>query len=46
VKFKSLLIEDQKKRLKDKSINCEIINISEIKNIEKFMVYIQLLVKI
>ncbi len=34
VKFKSLLIEDQKQRLKEKSINCEIIDISEIKNIE------------
>jgi len=36
LKFKSLLIEDQKKRLKDKSINCEIIDISEIKNIENY----------
>jgi hypothetical protein len=36
VKFKSLLIEDQKKRLKDKSINCEVIDISEIKNIENY----------
>ena len=35
MKFKSLLIEDQKQRLKDKSIDCEIIDISEIKNIEK-----------
>ena len=34
VKFKSLLIEDQEQRLKAKSINCEIINISEIKKIE------------
>ena len=34
VKFKSLLIEDQKQRLKDKSIICEIVDISEIKNIE------------
>jgi deoxyribodipyrimidine photo-lyase len=33
IKFKSELIKDQKKRLEDKSINCEIINISEIKNI-------------
>ena len=31
--FKSKLIEDQKKRLNEKSINCEIIDISEIKNI-------------
>ncbi len=36
VKFKSLLIEDQKKRLKDKSIDCEIVDISEIKNIENY----------
>jgi deoxyribodipyrimidine photo-lyase len=33
VKFKSELIKDQKKRLADKSIDCEIIDISEIKNI-------------
>ncbi|MDB3931841.1 DNA photolyase [Candidatus Pelagibacter sp.] len=33
VKFKSELIKDQKKRLEDKSINCEIIDISEVKNI-------------
>ena len=36
VKFKSLLIEDQKQRLKDRSINCEVIDISEIKNIENY----------
>ena len=34
VKFKSLLIEDQEQRLKTKSINCEVIDISEIKKIE------------
>ena len=34
VKFKSHLIEDQEKRLKAKSINCEIIDISETKKIE------------
>ena len=34
LKFKSLLIEDQEKRLKDQSIDCQIINISEITNIE------------
>jgi len=34
MKFKSLLIEDQKQRLKSKSIDCEVIDISEIKNIE------------
>ena len=36
VKFKSHLIEDQRQRLKDKSIDCEIIDISEIKNIENY----------
>ncbi len=34
VKFKSLLINDQKQRLKDNSIECEVIDISEIKNIK------------
>ena len=34
VKFKSLLINDQEQRLKDKSIDCQIININEITNIE------------
>ena len=34
VKFKSHLIEDQEKRLKAKSINCEVIDISEIKKIQ------------
>jgi len=34
VKFKSLLIEDQKQRLKTKSIDCEVIDVSEIKKIE------------
>ena len=33
-KFKSLLIEDQEQRLKAKSIDCEVIDISEIKKIE------------
>ena len=32
-KFKSLLISDQEQRLKDKSIDCEVIDISQIKNI-------------
>ena len=32
--FKASLIEDQKRRLKEKSINCEIIDIKEIKNLE------------
>jgi hypothetical protein len=36
VKFKSLLIGDQEQRLKDKSIDCEVIDISEIKNIENY----------
>ncbi len=36
IKFKSLLIEDQEKRLKDKSIDCEVVDISEIKNIENY----------
>ncbi len=34
VKFKSLLVEDQKQRLKDKKIDSEVINIDEINNIE------------
>ncbi len=34
VKFKSLLINDQQQRLKDNSTECEVIDISEIKNIE------------
>ena len=34
VKFKSLLIEDQNQRLKAKPIDCEVIDISEIKKIE------------
>jgi len=36
LKFKALLTEDQKQRLEDKSIDCEIIDISEIKNIENY----------
>jgi len=35
-KFKSLLIEDQEQRLKAKSIDCEVIDISEIKKIENY----------
>ena len=34
MKFKSLLIKNQEQRLKAKSIDCEVIDISEIKNIE------------
>ncbi len=32
--FKASLIEEQKKRLEEKSINCEIIDINEIKNLD------------
>ena len=35
LKFKSLLIEDQKRRLEKKSHNCEIIELNEIKNINE-----------
>ena len=34
IKFKSLLINDQKERLKSNSIDCEVLDISEIKNID------------
>ena len=34
VKFKSLLINDQQQRLKNNSIECEVIDINEIKNIQ------------
>ena len=34
VEFKSMLIKDQEQRLKDKSIDCQIVNINEITNIE------------
>ena len=34
VNFKTGLLEDQKKRLQEKSIDCEVINIDEIKNLE------------
>ena len=33
IKFKALLVDDQKQRLKNNSINCEVVDISEIKNI-------------
>ena len=36
VKFKSLLMKDQEQRLKDKSIDCEVIDVSEIKNIKNY----------
>ena len=35
IKFKSLLISDQEKRLKNNSIDCEVIDICEIKNINE-----------
>ena len=35
IKFKSQLIEDQKKRLEEKSINTEIIDLSEIQNMNE-----------
>jgi len=38
VKFKSLLISDQEQRLKNNSINYELIDISEIKNINEQMI--------
>ena len=34
MKFKSLLMEDQRKRLEDRSIECEIVDITEIQKIE------------
>ena len=34
VKFKSLLIEDQEQRLKNQSIDCQVIDVSEISTIE------------
>ncbi len=34
VNFKDSLIKEQKKRLEEKSINCEIVDINEIKNLE------------
>ena len=36
MKFKSHLIEDQVQRLKNQSIDCQIIDISELKNIENY----------
>ena len=35
IKFKSSLIQDQEQRFKNQSIDCEVIDISEIKKIEK-----------
>ncbi len=39
IKFKNLMFEDQKKRLEEKSINCEILDISNMKNLEGFAIY-------
>ena len=36
MKFKSDLIEDQKQRLNNQSIDCQIIDISELTNIENY----------
>ena len=36
VKFKSLLMKDQEQRLKDESIDCEVVDVSEIKNIKNY----------
>ena len=33
IEFKSHLIKDQEQRIKNQSINCEIVDISEVKNI-------------
>ncbi len=35
IKFKTLLVDDQKQRLENNSINCEVVDISEIKNINE-----------
>ncbi|MDC3061910.1 DNA photolyase [Candidatus Pelagibacter sp.] len=35
IKFKSLLINDQKQRLENNSINCEVLDISEVKNVNE-----------
>ena len=36
MKFKSHLIEDQEQRLKNQSIDCQVIDISELTNIENY----------
>jgi len=38
IQFKSLLIEDQKQRLKGNSIDCEVVDITEIKNINESII--------
>ena len=35
IKFKALLVDDQKQRLENNSITCEVVDISEIKNINE-----------
>ncbi len=35
IKFKTLLIDDQKQRLENNTINCEVVDISEVKNINE-----------
>jgi len=39
VKFKTELINNQKNRLEEKSIECEVIDISEVKNIKAYALY-------
>ena len=36
MKFKSHLIEDQEQRLKNQSIDCQVVDISELTNIENY----------
>ena len=38
VKFKSLLFDDQKERLKNISIDCDVVDISEIRNIDEAVI--------
>ena len=38
IEFKLLLIEDQKQRLKNKSIDCDVLDISETKNIDESVI--------
>ena len=38
VKFKSLLFDDQKERLKNNSIDCDVVDISEIRNIDEAVI--------
>ena len=45
LKFKANLLEDQKIRLDEKSINCEIININDLKDIKEAKNYLNFIVK-